>query len=188
MELTDGNVTLRTPVDDDAVEVAAGVQDSLETLSPWMPWATESYDESAARSWIQGEIEPNSVRCVLIGGDGRMVGSAGLNHFDTANNRANLGYWLRADATGFGYATSATRLLARYGLDELGLHRIEVMMSVENDASRQVAIRAGAGYEGVQRGRLLLRGRYHDAHGYAFVATTADDATITDATITGPTT
>ncbi len=99
-----------------------------------------------------------------------MVGSVGLNHFDSLNNRANLGYWLRADATGFGYATSATKLLARHGVERLGLHRIEVLMSVENEASRQVAVRAGAAYEGIQRGRLLLQGRYHDVHGYAFVA------------------
>ncbi len=60
MELTDGNVTLRTPTDDDATAVAAAVRDSLQTLSPWMPWATEGYDESAARAWIHGEIEPDS--------------------------------------------------------------------------------------------------------------------------------
>ena len=142
MELTDGNVTLRTPTDEDATAVAAGVQESLQSLQLWMPWATEDYDEAAAREWIHGIIEPSSIRFVITDPSGRIVGSTGLNSIDTLNARANLGYWLRDDATGFGYATGATRLVADYGLTELGLHRLEVLMSVENEASRRVAIRA----------------------------------------------
>lgn len=170
MELTDGNVTLRSPTDADASAVAEAVQASLETLSPWMPWATEGYDDDAAREWIHGIIDPSSVRFVIMDPAGRIIGSCGLNAFDKGNARANLGYWVRADATGFGYATGATKLVAAHGINDLGLHRIEVIMSVENEPSRRVAIRAGAFYEGVQRGRLLLKGRHHDVHGFVFLA------------------
>lgn len=170
MELTDGTVTLRTPTDDDAPAVAAAVRDSLESLRPWMPWATDDYDEAGAREWIHGIVEPSSVRFVITDVGGRIVGSTGLNGIDRLNARANLGYWLRDDATGCGYATRAARLVAEYGMTELGLHRLEILMSVENEASRRVAIRAGAQYEGVQRGRLLLQGRPHDAHSYIFLS------------------
>ena len=46
----------------------------------------------------------------------------------------------------------AARLVARYGHHEVGLHRLEIVMSVRNEASRRVAERLGAHYEGVQRG------------------------------------
>ncbi len=170
MELTDGRITLRTPIEDDAPTVAAGVQASLETLQPWMPWATEGYDEAAALEWIKGGIEPTAIPLVIVAPDGGIVGSTGLNGLDSLNARANLGYWVRADATGFGYATAATKLVAQYGLVQLELQRIEVIMSVENEASRRVAIKAGAIYEGVQRRRLRLQGRQHDVHGYVFLA------------------
>ena len=169
MELTDGNVTLRTPTDDDAPAVAEAVRASLDRLAPWMPWATEGYDEAAALQWIRRELEPKAVNLVVVDGDGRIVGSTGLNQLDEHNRRANLGYWLRADATGRGLATAATRLVAAHGLNDLGLHRIEVIMSVENEPSRRVAERAGAVYEGVQRGRLLLHGRFHDVHCFVFL-------------------
>jgi RimJ/RimL family protein N-acetyltransferase len=106
---------------------------------------------------------------VIIDPAGDIVGSAGLNAIDEANGRANLGYWLRTDRAGHGYATRATVLLANYGMATVGLHRVEIVMSVENEASRAVARRSGAAYEGVLRNRLLLHGRLHDAHSYSLI-------------------
>lgn len=170
MELTDGRIVLRTPTEDDAAPVAAAVQSSLAELRPWMPWATEDYDEVGARQWINGEIEPGALALVILDEDNRIVGTTGLNHFDEPNRRANLGYWIRTDATGRGYATAATRLVAAHGLAARRLERIEIIMSVENEASRRVAERAGALYEGVLRARLRLEDRQHDVHSYAILA------------------
>lgn len=170
MELSDGTVTLRTPVEADAPEVAAAVQAALPFIQPWMPWATDDYGADQALEWITGAIEADAVPFVILDDDGSIVGSTGLNQFDGLNLRANLGYWLLPDRTGRGYATAATRLVAAHGFDRLGLQRIEIMMSVENEASRRVAERAGALHEGIQRNRLRLQGRQHDAHGFAFLA------------------
>lgn len=170
MELTDGDLTIRTPTEADAPAVVEAVQSSLDLLRPWMSWASEQYDEAAALEWITGKIEPGAIPGVMLDGTGRVIGSAGLNDIDKQNARANLGYWLRADATGQGYATRATRLIATYGIEQLDMHRIEIIMSVENEPSRRVAERAGATYEGVVRGRLLLNGRFHDVHSYSILA------------------
>jgi ribosomal-protein-serine acetyltransferase len=170
MELADDTVRLRTPVPDDAPKVAATVRGALPTLRPWMPWATEDYGIDDATAWITGTLEPGAVPFVILDDHGAIVGSAGLNQIDGLNLRANLGYWLHPDHTGRGYATAATRLVATHGLDHLGLQRIEITMSVENEASRRVADRAGALHEGIQRNRLRLHGRQHDAHMFAFLA------------------
>ena len=76
---------------------------------------------------------------------------------------ANLGYWVRTNSVGRGVATSATRLAARFGFEELGLHRIEIVAAVENIASQRVAEKAGALREGLLRKRLLIRGESQDA-------------------------
>ena len=170
MELTDGYVTVRTPVEADAREVADAVQTALDTLAPWMPWATEDYGPEHALQWIRSELEPGAVPFVILDDEGGIAGSTGLNLIDRQNLRANLGYWLLPDRTGRGYATAATRLVAAWGLDHLGLERIEIVMSVENEPSRLVAERAGARYEGVQRARLRYGDRQHDAHVFAFLA------------------
>ncbi len=169
MELTDGDLTLRSPTASDADAVADAVSASLELLKPWMPWANERYDRTAAMDWISGKVEPGAVPFMMLDGTGRVIGSTGLNGIDNLNARANLGYWLRADATGFGYATRAVRLVAAYGFEQMELHRVEILMSVENEPSRRVAERAGATYEGILRGRLLLEGRHHDVHSYAII-------------------
>ena len=169
--LTDGVICLRSPVDADAVALNAAVRASLPELTPFMPWATAAHDVAAALSWIRGEHEPNEVRYLIVGEDGEVAGGCGLNRFDQPNSRANLGYWLRTDRTGRGWATRAAVLLARDGLTRLGLERVEILMAVENEASRRVAERAGATFEGTLRHRILLHGVYHDAHLYSLIRT-----------------
>jgi ribosomal-protein-serine acetyltransferase len=167
--LTDGVITLRSPVDADAPVLCSAVLASLPELMPFMPWATAAYDEAAALSWIRGEREPDEVRYLIVGDDGEVAGGCGLNLFDQPNRHANLGYWLRTDCTGRGWATRATVLLAQHGLTRLGLERVEILMVVENEASRRVAERAGATFEGTLRHRFLLHGTYRDAHLYSLI-------------------
>lgn len=170
MDLADDMVTLRTPVESDAAAVADAVNASLAFIQPWMPWATDDYGPDDALQWINGTIDSTAVPFVILGDDGAIVGSCGLSRLDPLNLQANLGYWLRPDRTGRGYATAATRLVAAHGFDEHGMARIEIVMSVENEASRRVAERAGALHEATLRDRLRLHGRQHDAHMFAFLA------------------
>ncbi len=167
--LTDGVIRLRRPVDADAAPLCAAVLASLPELTPFMPWATAAFDDTAALEWIRGEREPDEVQYLIVGDDGEVAGGCGLNLFNQVNRFANLGYWLRSDRTGRGWATRATVLLARHGLTRLGLERVEIMMAIENEASRRVAERAGATFEGTLRHRFLLHGVYHDANLYSLI-------------------
>lgn len=174
IELTDGVITLRTPVEADAAPLAAAVQQSIRELAPFMPWATPSYGVTESLKWIRHEIAPDEIGFVIIEPGDELVGSCGLNGFSELNRFANLGYWVRSDMAGRGHATRATRLLAEYALRTLGLARIEILMSVENHASRRVAERVGARFEGQLRSRLLLNGRHHDADLFSLTATDND--------------
>jgi ribosomal-protein-serine acetyltransferase len=167
--LTDGVITLRRPTEADAPAMVEAVRSSLAELAPFMPWATADYDETRVRDWLQTTRVAGDIRYMILGDAGEVAGGCGLNLFNPYNNSANLGYWLRSDRTGRGWATRATRLLARHGLTAADLERIEIFMSVENEASRRVAERAGATFEGTLRHRLLLHGRYHDTHVFSFI-------------------
>lgn len=87
----------------------------------------------------------------------------GLNFFNRVHQMANLGYWVRTSAAGRGIATQAARLVARFGFDQLGLHRIEILAAVDNIASQRVAEKVGAVREGVLRKRLLINSESRDA-------------------------
>ncbi len=169
MDLTDGTITLRAPVVADLPELSEAIRSSQPELAPFMPWAVGTYDPNDTLEWIRRRGYPNEVGFLIIAPGGQIVGACGLNQFSELNRAANLGYWLRTSACRNGYATRVTRLLAQHGFDDYGLARIEITMSVENEASRRVAERAGATHEGVLRSRLLLNGRRHDAHVFSLL-------------------
>jgi RimJ/RimL family protein N-acetyltransferase len=49
-------------------------------------------------------------------------------------------------------------MAARFGFEQLGLQRIEIVAAVANVPSQRVAEKAGARREGILRNRLLIRG------------------------------
>jgi RimJ/RimL family protein N-acetyltransferase len=135
-----------------------------------MPWAVGPYNERDTLEWIRNDRGSDERPFVIIDrSDNSIVGACGLNQFSDVNRYANLGYWLKTSATGKGFATRATRLLARHAFEEYSLARVEIMMSVENEASRRVAERVGAHHEGVLRNRLLLHRHHHDAHLFSLI-------------------
>lgn len=86
-----------------------------------------------------------------------------MSHINQVDRVANLGYWVRNSCLRGGVATRAALLLSNFGLCELKLNRIEIVVAVENLASQRVAEKVGALREGVMRNRLLLWGKPHDA-------------------------
>ena len=171
VQLTDGRVRLRAPVPSDVDALVESVSRSLPELEPWMPWATRDYDRAVGMKWITGELDAKAHSFVIVDTDGTFAGTCGLNGIDELNRSANLGYWLDSGRTGRGLATAATKLLAVHALRRLDLHRVEIVMAVDNVASRRVAERAGATYEGRLRNRLLLHGVHHDAHSFSLIPT-----------------
>ena len=115
-----------------------------------------------------------SFEFVIRTADGAHVGGGGINCLNAMHPFANLGYWVRRSQQGKGYATRATRLLAEFGLRDVGLERVEVMAAVGNTASLRVIEKSGARCEGILRSRLLLHGVAHDAVGFSFVRTDLD--------------
>ena len=165
--LTNGRLTLRSPEAADAAAIAECARSSFAELDPWMPWASPDYGVDDAMFWITGESKTSFI---ILDDQNTMVGTCGLNGFDEVNRRANLGYWVRTSNVGRGIATAATTLVARYGLTQLDLCRLEVIMSVQNEPSRRVAERVGATNEGILRSRLFLKGITHDAHSFSITS------------------
>jgi ribosomal-protein-serine acetyltransferase len=159
---------LRPPLMEDATEIYTAVMASLGDLAPWMDWATPDYSIDMTREWLAklqaGWEQGTSYQFTIFEAGGRMVlGGCGINHINRYYRLANLGYWVRSDRTAEGIATRAARLVAGFGFNQLGLRRIEIVTAVENHASRRVAEKAGAQFEGILRDRLRLAGENADA-------------------------
>ena len=85
----------------------------------------------------------------------------------TGVKAAKLGYTIRADRWGKGYATDATQRMIRFGFQELGLHRISAAIGPDNAASIAVARKLGMQYEGRIRDHVFTNGAWRDSDLYA---------------------
>jgi RimJ/RimL family protein N-acetyltransferase len=86
---------------------------------------------------------------------GTFLGIALAPVIDRDSRTAELGYVVAPAARGQGVATEALRLLTDWGFSELGALRLELLISVDNDASKRVAERCGYMHEGVLRSLFL---------------------------------
>jgi RimJ/RimL family protein N-acetyltransferase len=94
--------------------------------------------------------------------DGAFLGLALAPTIDRETATVELGYIVAEDARGRGVATEALRQLTEWALRETGAKRIELLISVDNVASKKVAERAGYELEGVLRSTYLKQGRRED--------------------------
>jgi ribosomal-protein-serine acetyltransferase len=69
-----------------------------------------------------------------------------------------------------GIATVAVRLIARFGFEDLDLQRLELLIAVDNAASRRVAEKVGATFEGVLPAGLRGQGELQsDSYCFALI-------------------
>lgn len=153
------NILLRPPKPEDAQGFHEAVLVSIPELSPWMEWINDDYSIEVPIAFIKDQPESwandaNYQFAVIDSNTGDILGGCGLNQINRYYRMANLGYWIRSDRTKSGIATEAARLVARFGFEELGLLRIEIVTGVENWASRKVAEKAGATFECILRDRM----------------------------------
>jgi RimJ/RimL family protein N-acetyltransferase len=74
--------------------------------------------------------------------EARVVGGAGLHPRGSADH-LEIGYWIRADASGRGLATEAAAALCRAAFAYTPVERLEIHCDVENGRSAAVARRLG---------------------------------------------
>jgi ribosomal-protein-serine acetyltransferase len=149
------------------------VCESITEVFPFLPWCHPDYKFEESRDWLSAvasnwKTEDTFSFGIFNADESEFYGGCGIGRIDE-HPVVNLGYWLKSSATGQGFATEATIGLARFAMEEIGLQRIEIIMSVENSASKAVAEAAGALYEGRMRNRLQLHGARHDAFMYSII-------------------
>jgi ribosomal-protein-serine acetyltransferase len=140
-----------------------------------MTWCgEEEYSAKQARAFIQAsqagwkKAEQYDFAIIAVK-DGILVGSVSLNRRCQIHDHANVGYWVRKSLAGKGIATAAVKLVADFGLKDLGLNRLEILVPEGNEGSKRVAEKAGAKREAVLRQRLVLAGICQDAALYSLV-------------------
>lgn len=128
--------------------------ESVDHLSPWIPWAkpeipTLADADTRLGSWIRDfDGGTNHVYALFDEADGRLVGGVGL-HPRVGPGAIEVGYWIRLHAVGRGLATEATRALTDVAFRLPGIERVEIHCAPANAPSRRVAEKAGYRFTGI---------------------------------------
>lgn len=168
--LTGRAVTLREFRNDDAAAAYLIVGDDAVTRS----LSFDSRDEQATTAMIDAAVsraqdEPRTeyYLAITLPSD-ELIGFVRLAL--TGVKAAKLGYAIRADQWGHGYATDAARTIVEFGFTELGLHRITAAIGPDNHASITVAKRLGMQYEGRLRDHVQTNGAWRDSVLYSVLS------------------
>jgi ribosomal-protein-alanine N-acetyltransferase len=81
-----------------------------------------------------------------------------------------LGYAVRREDWGTGYATEAASLIMQFGFETLGLHRIQAACGPDNIASKRLLARLHFTPEGRMRDHVFTNGAWRDSLLYSILA------------------
>lgn len=165
-------------------------RESIASVSPWLPWLHADYSLEDSATWISqsaaGRERGDAHTFGIFDMQGHVLGDIGLNRIDTRRASANLGYWVRQSAQGQGVATRAARAVADFGFQALGLVRIEIVVAIDNVASRRTAERLGAHFDGFSPNRIVHHGNAMHAAVYSLLPPERDDVSIGPVLEEGP--
>jgi RimJ/RimL family protein N-acetyltransferase len=147
-QLETERLILRPPRPDEGPVANAAVQESLDALSRWMPWAAngQSVEDSTVfvREAAAAFITRERLNYFMWRKQDRLfLGSLGAFRLAWSIPSCEIGYWLRTSLEGQGYVTEAVNRLTQFLFDELGMNRIEIRCESENQRSAAVAERCG---------------------------------------------
>jgi RimJ/RimL family protein N-acetyltransferase len=170
-QLTDGEIVLRPWEPRDVPAVTAACQDPEIPRWTVVPY---HYTERHARDFISSTAADlangRELALAVVDRDDRLLGALGISNFDWPDLKAEIGYWIAAEARRRGVGARATRMLAVWALTSLGLERLELLANPMNEASQRLAERAGFTREGTLRRYRRRHGVREDLVMYALLA------------------
>jgi len=156
-------VVLRDLTGDDVDAVHAIVGDS--EVTKWLSFDTRTREQAA--EMVEGVLGrqkqvPRTEYYLAV--CAAQQGFIGFCRLGLSGVRAGkLGYAIRADAQGRGYATDACRTMLGFAFGDLGLHRVSAAIGPDNVASLAVVRSLGFTYEGRLRDHVYTNGAWRDS-------------------------
>jgi RimJ/RimL family protein N-acetyltransferase len=128
----------------------------------YMPLTVENEEDWYSRVSTATDSYTLGIRTI---DEDRLLGNASLFSISQKNRAATFGIVIgEKDFWGRGYGLEATRLMVRFGFDELNLNRIQLDVYDYNPRAIRAYEKAGFCKEGVRRQAVFREGAYHDVH------------------------
>ncbi len=170
--ITTSRLVLRPLTFADVPGLFAAIDASRQYLARRMPWADAVRGESDLRIFVDrcqrrnGEGEAHRG---IFEPDGRIAGHMSVEELAPERRAAELGYWIRQDRAGRGFATEAARALLAWSFRNLDLHRVTAFTDTDNIGSARVLEKCGFAREGVVRHRVAVADSWRDQAMYGLL-------------------
>jgi len=148
----------------DAPLLKAAVNESLEHLLPWMPWAKEEPSDSQTRidrlRRFRGNFDlgKDFIYGVFDADESRVLGGTGLHTRvqDAAPGfpAREIGYWIHKDHINQGLATEISAALTRVAFEVDQVDRVEIHCEPQNVRSAAIPRKLGFQHEATLARRL----------------------------------
>lgn len=142
----------------DAQFLKEAIDQSLDHLRPWMPWAhsePEALDKKIERLRLfrgKFDLGQDFVYGIFNREETQVLGGTGL-HTRLGPQAREIGYWIHQDYTNQGLATEASAALTRVAFEIDRMRRVEIHCDPENLRSAAVPRKLGFTHEATLRRR-----------------------------------
>jgi RimJ/RimL family protein N-acetyltransferase len=154
------------PVDAPLLKLA--VDESLEHILPWMPWAIDEPIDPQTRIERLRTMRANFdlgqefIYGAFNLGETIVLGGSGL-HCQLEGSAREIGYWIHKDHVNRGLATELSAALTKVAFEVDGVDRVEIHMDPKNARSAAVPRKLGFQHEAtLQRRATTTDGRPRD--------------------------
>ena len=115
------------------------------------------------------ENETDFVFAIRNKENGLIMGLIGIHHWDKANQKAEIGYWLGKEFWNKGYVTEAMAEVLAFGFEVLNLNKMFANFFPHNPASGRVMEKSGMKQEAVLRQEIYKNGKFLDFVRYSIL-------------------
>ena len=167
-------VELRQLKKSDARKLQALLVKDRAWLSPWEATIPGIRYPVDARDLVRNLLyqqRKGTGLAFIIEVDGTLAGQINVaNILYGSVSSATVGYWIGKDFAGRGAMPIAVALTVDYLFDELGLHRVEIDIRPENEASLRVVEKLKLREEGLKERFIHIDGQWRDHRVFAITS------------------
>lgn len=172
--LSTERLVLRCYEPSDAQALFEAIRANRDHLHRVMPWVDVHQTVTDTMRYIrQSRSDFQHLKDLTMGmfarEDGALLGATGIHRINWDLGRMEIGYWLRADVQGRGYATESTWRLTRFAFEDLGATCVELRIEVKNLKSQGVPDRLGFHFDGTLRHVVRVAEELQDHRVYSLV-------------------
>lgn len=121
----------------EGASLAKAVNESLETLKPWMPFAQrpatpEDMEAHCREKKAEFILRKDFVLSIYLRDKQTLIGSTGFHRLNWDVPALEIGYWIHKNFEGKGLISESTNALTRYAFEVFKAKRVEIRCDAEN--------------------------------------------------------